>query len=50
MRVKARPFLLGLSLMGLYHDVAGLVPGLNPVTFQVWSCKFVNFVYAMHLR
>ena len=34
----------------LYREVAAIVPDMNPVTFQIWNCKFINFVFVLRME
>ena len=41
----------GTSIRSLYEQVHVLMPGeITPVSFQIWSCKFVNFLYVLHMN
>ena len=38
----------GISLEGLYDAVTTLPPHIDPASFEIWSCKVVNFLYVLH--
>ena len=38
----------GVTLEGLYDAVTAIIPGIDPAAFEIWSCKFVNFLYILH--
>ncbi|CAK0905924.1 unnamed protein product, partial [Prorocentrum cordatum] len=38
----------GVTLEGLYDAVAKLLPDIDPASFEIWSCKVVNFLCVLH--
>lgn len=42
--------LAGTTLLDVYDAVCAYLPDMDPASFEIWSCKVVNFLYILHLQ
>ena len=40
----------GFSTQQLYERVRASLPSMEPVEFEIWSCKVVNIIHVLNLR
>ena len=38
------------TLENLYENVRTIIPKVDPLVFEIWCCKFVNFLHVLHMH
>ena len=38
------------ALENLYENVRTIIPKVDPLVFEIWCCKFVNFLHVLHMH